>query len=463
MKCKILLISLLVLVIILSGCIGQPDATGFVKTLPDVQDFLVKNPDADIKAEFLSKELVKTDIEKIRVDCGQQMQEVPYWHITITKGAEKVEVYLDETGRKALCTIKFEAKQTNNEEELTIALNKLSSEGILQPKFFIIEYIPENVLRLYGFEVTKYIDARQCPNGQCPPGAIEFDGNNVFELTFDLSTKNIIQFKKYPEFIFADQLTNINYLENNLKIIADKISRIKANRKDAFYFDIGKAGYWCSNSEYLTKDMGYNEEKDEIRYRNYMILDDQSREKLINNLETKGSSALQGISDLTCLAVLDLTETSVSDLSPLSNLTKLKALELGSTSVSDITPLSNLTELQSLNLTGTSVSNLFPLFNLTNLTHLMMMRTPVSDLSPISNLKKLETLQLAESDSVSNISALANVPRLKSLTLYGTSVSDITPLENLKNLERLDLRKTLVSAEDCEALKGKLPNTEIKC
>lgn len=115
MKGGLLLISLLLLAIGLSGCVGQSDATSFVKTLPEVQAFLAKNPDADIKAVFLDKEVVKTFIGNIRKDCSPQMQELPYWHMTITKGEEKVEVYLDETGQQALCIIKPATEQPKDE------------------------------------------------------------------------------------------------------------------------------------------------------------------------------------------------------------------------------------------------------------------------------------------------------------------------------------------------------------
>ena len=109
------LITSLIVLLILSGCIKSLDATNFVKTLPEVQTFLAKNPDADIRAAFLDKEMVKTNIEKIRENCSPQMQEVPYWHVTVTKDKEKIEVYLNETGQQALCIIKPVTKQPKDE------------------------------------------------------------------------------------------------------------------------------------------------------------------------------------------------------------------------------------------------------------------------------------------------------------------------------------------------------------
>ena len=59
--------------------------------------------------------------------------------------------------------------------------------------------------------------------------------------------------------------------------------------------------------------------------------------------------------------VLDLSGTSVSDLTPLQGLTSLQTLNLyAATSVSDLTPLQGLTSLQTLDLTGTEVTDLAP-------------------------------------------------------------------------------------------------------
>ncbi|MDP2973644.1 MAG: hypothetical protein Q8N60_01200, partial [Candidatus Diapherotrites archaeon] len=117
MKIPILLIGLLVFAIVLSGCVGNQDVTSFVKTLPEVQAFLEKNPDAEIKAVFLNKQTVTSMIGNIREDCGQQMQEAPYWYVTITKDKQEAKIYLDETGKQALCIIKTGAEPPAEQDE----------------------------------------------------------------------------------------------------------------------------------------------------------------------------------------------------------------------------------------------------------------------------------------------------------------------------------------------------------
>ena len=103
---RFLLLASLILGVALSGCIGQADATNVAKSLPEVQEFLAQNPGADIKAVFFDTETSELMIKDIRKYCGEQMQEVPYWYVTMAKGAQKVEIYLDETGKQARCILK---------------------------------------------------------------------------------------------------------------------------------------------------------------------------------------------------------------------------------------------------------------------------------------------------------------------------------------------------------------------
>ena len=97
----------------------------------------------------------------------------------------------------------------------------------------------------------------------------------------------------------------------------------------------------------------------------------------------------EAISSCKALRVLDLNNTSVSDLTPLSGLTGLKALVLDGTNVTDLTPLSGLTGLTGLMLRGTDITDLSPLSGLTELKNLVFDHTPVTDLRPIRGLHRL--------------------------------------------------------------------------
>ena len=141
---------------------------------------------------------------------------------------------------------------------------------------------------------------------------------------------------------------------------------------------------------------------------------------------------------------LDLSGTSISDLSKITNLTMLEDLDLTETSVSDISPIVALTALRSLNLAETQVSDLNPLAKLTELQSLRLFETPVSDLTPIMDLRNLQFLQL-ENTQVSDLDLLVNLPRLQSLALTGSSVSDLSPLSKCLALQKIALIATKIA------------------
>jgi len=82
----------------------------------------------------------------------------------------------------------------------------------------------------------------------------------------------------------------------------------------------------------------------------------ESQTKFWEALEEQGNAALEGLSDLICLTLFDISHANVSDIFPVSNLTNLKEFGMCDTNVSDISPLNNLTNLTNLNLIGTNVS-----------------------------------------------------------------------------------------------------------
>lgn len=97
---------LLIALIALCGCVENAEVISLAKSQPAVQEFLAENPGAEIVVVFLDKESVKPFLNSIREKCGEQMQEIPYWYVTVTEGDKKLEVYLDGTGKQALCVTK---------------------------------------------------------------------------------------------------------------------------------------------------------------------------------------------------------------------------------------------------------------------------------------------------------------------------------------------------------------------
>lgn len=186
------------------------------------------------------------------------------------------------------------------------------------------------------------------------------------------------------------------------------------------------------------------------------------------------------------LTVLDLSKTSISDISPLSSLKKLRHLYLGGTKVIDLSPLigcpklwtidlrntplenehlsplANLTDLGDLNLSGTlitdvpslakleyldlsgtAITDLWPLTRLLNLRKLKLGKTFISDPSPLENLTNLEKLDLSDT-LITDVSLLGNFKNLTALNLSDTAITDILPLANLRSLNALYLKNTAI-------------------
>ncbi len=103
---KEVILACIIVVLLLSGCTQDSAVTSFARSLPEVQAFLDENPDAAIRAVFISKQNASALIGEIRKECGEQFPEDAYWHVYVTKGSQQVDIYLDGTGQQALCIIK---------------------------------------------------------------------------------------------------------------------------------------------------------------------------------------------------------------------------------------------------------------------------------------------------------------------------------------------------------------------
>jgi serine/threonine protein kinase len=145
---------------------------------------------------------------------------------------------------------------------------------------------------------------------------------------------------------------------------------------------------------------------------------------------------------------LDLSSTSLSDLSPISGM-PIDSLSLTNCrQVIDLTPLHGLL-LRTLLLNNTSVRDLSSMRHQTNLVRLYARGTPIADLTPLQGLK-LQYLDLADCNHLTDIQPLAGMPLIE-LRLRSTRVTSLAPLRGMP-LKMLDL--TSVPALDFESLSG---------
>ena len=183
--------------------------------------------------------------------------------------------------------------------------------------------------------------------------------------------------------------------------------------------------------------------------------------KLITGEGYVNSNAISDFSPLaglTNLITLNLSHSSLWDVSFLMDFPQLTSLSLGHNSISDVSVLSDLTQLISLSLESNPITDVVPLAELTQLTYLNLSSTPISDMSPLAGLTQLRRLYLYNT-SLTNVSALSSLTHLTNLGISGTSVSDVSPLAGLTQLTSLYLGWNSIS--DISVLSGLIQLTRL--
>lgn len=158
------------------------------------------------------------------------------------------------------------------------------------------------------------------------------------------------------------------------------------------------------------------------------------KELTLWNTEVDSIDALEGLSNL---RTLDLRYTFVDDLSALKGLHNLRDLDIGYTHVEDLDPLQGLDNLANLDLQDTDVKDFSPLGSLAGLEHLNLSDTEISNLGPLARLEELKHLEIAET-KILDLSSLREFTNLEYVKLGYMSIDDFTPLQELTNLEHID-------------------------
>jgi Leucine-rich repeat (LRR) protein len=155
--------------------------------------------------------------------------------------------------------------------------------------------------------------------------------------------------------------------------------------------------------------------------------------------------SLEPISELSELAWIDISGTSIEDLSPIRNANKLKVLRANSTLIDDISSLKYNNTLEELEVANTSVNDLAVLASLRNLEKLDLSNTMVSKISYLKNCPKLTALNLSGC-KISNIGILQELGQLKTVNISNTMVRDLMPISKLENLQILNISGTPISS-----------------
>ncbi|MBT1702901.1 leucine-rich repeat domain-containing protein [Chryseosolibacter indicus] len=200
--------------------------------------------------------------------------------------------------------------------------------------------------------------------------------------------------------------------------------------------------------------------------------DDLRKITAIENLDLSGNTYLQSLeplSQLLDLRILNLSGTSIDDLSSIRNLTELAELDISNTRIDDISSIryfnnltrlnisqtrvdsidvaEKLTKLQQLDLSNTVITDFQPLQYLTELQVLNLENTRITTLDPISYLSNLRELNVAGT-SVNNLNAITALSNLADLNLEATRINDLAALSGLRNLKVLNVNRTAIADLD---------------
>lgn len=169
-------------------------------------------------------------------------------------------------------------------------------------------------------------------------------------------------------------------------------------------------------------------------------------------------SKLDALHVFSNLRQLDISNTSIQDLSPIRHFTDLRYLNASQSLVYDISPLQYNSGLKYLDLSFTLVEDLGVLNRFINLELLDLSNTRPNSLEGIEYLSRLKELELANMQlPKEEYNRIQYLHQLDYLKLSHSNILDLSPVGKLSHLTRLDIRNTEVTditpLSSCEELK----------
>lgn len=98
-------ITVILLIVLFSGCTGGQDITPALKELPEFQQFLKEHPNAKIIITYWSKEEVEKMAQEISQQCDKPITPVAMFKATISDGDLKIVSWINEANQKVICSI----------------------------------------------------------------------------------------------------------------------------------------------------------------------------------------------------------------------------------------------------------------------------------------------------------------------------------------------------------------------
>jgi predicted lipoprotein with Yx(FWY)xxD motif len=102
---SIILILVLGIAIVFSGCTGTKDVTSSFKAIPEVQQFLSEHPTAKITMTYWSKEEVEKSANEINQQCDKTITPVAMYKATVSEGDLKIISWINADTQIVMCSV----------------------------------------------------------------------------------------------------------------------------------------------------------------------------------------------------------------------------------------------------------------------------------------------------------------------------------------------------------------------
>lgn len=156
---------------------------------------------------------------------------------------------------------------------------------------------------------------------------------------------------------------------------------------------------------------------------------------------------------------LQIQDIPVKDLTALSEFVRLHELQLSGTSVSDISFLTNIPTLKSLHIVNSPLQKTEALKSLVNLEDLNISNTPVDDLKDIEGLKNIKSLNCSGTQ-IKKLAAIKSFSALEALDFSNTNVNNLDVILNLP-LKTLKCYNTKLSNREVDEFKKRHPDCNV--
>lgn len=140
---------------------------------------------------------------------------------------------------------------------------------------------------------------------------------------------------------------------------------------------------------------------------------------------------------------LDAKVTGIQSIKGISNLTNLTSVDLSNNSIKDVSEVASLKNLQIAKFYGNNITDVKPFASLTRLTELGLGDNSISDISSLSALHSLTFVNVSH-NSITSISALTGNKSMKYVFAAGNKITDGSPVNQFPNLVGADLSENQI-------------------